>query len=247
MQPQILTNEEARAKLQIASVPTSVKPKASEYETIYILRPNVDAADAEKVFARAQEVFGKVDGKLLLVENWGKRKLAYLIKNFSRGIFVYLKYAGYDGAVAELERNLRLLEPVMRYQTVLLQRGVDIDAYNVEAEAVAFAAVEETEEEEEEETLEARLGLVSRDRGQSRFSDSEQSSEGASEAGAEEAAAAGTAAATEGSEEGAATAEAAAAPEAAAAADESAPVEGADAGEDEAKKASEAKSEGEAS
>ncbi|MFA9411504.1 MAG: 30S ribosomal protein S6 [Deltaproteobacteria bacterium] len=80
---------------------------AREYETIYILRSDVDNAVAEKVVDRAKDVIARLDGTLTKLDNWGKRKLAYPIRKSNRGIFVYLKYVGYSDLVAELERNLR--------------------------------------------------------------------------------------------------------------------------------------------
>ena len=51
--------------------------KFKEYETIYVLRSDVDADTAEKVQARVAEVVGRDSGKLVKVEAWGRRKLAY--------------------------------------------------------------------------------------------------------------------------------------------------------------------------
>ncbi|WP_368408845.1 30S ribosomal protein S6, partial [Erwinia amylovora] len=55
---------------------TQVLP-TKEYETIYILRPDVDADTAEKIQNRVAEVVGRDAGKLVKVEAWGRRKLAY--------------------------------------------------------------------------------------------------------------------------------------------------------------------------
>ena len=93
---------------------------AREYETIYILRADVDNAAAEKIVDRAKDVIARLGGTLTKLDNWGQRKLAYPIQKSNRGIFVYLKYVGYGDLVAELERNLRLLDQVVRFQTVLL-------------------------------------------------------------------------------------------------------------------------------
>ena len=68
------------------------KPK--EYETIYILRSDVDADTAEKVQARVAEVVGRENGKLVKVEAWGRRKLAYPVAKQKRGVYVYVKYVG---------------------------------------------------------------------------------------------------------------------------------------------------------
>lgn len=134
---------------------------AREYETIYILRSNVDPDEAEKVVQRVQDVMSREGGILTHVDNWGKRRLAYTIAGASRGIFVYLRYVGFSGLVAELERNLRMLEPVLRFQTVKLQDMIDPAALQVDPEDVKFLRIEATEEDEgEEPTLEQRLGMA---------------------------------------------------------------------------------------
>jgi small subunit ribosomal protein S6 len=136
---------------------------AREYETIYILRSDVDNAGAEKVVGRAKDVIARLDGTLTKLDNWGKRKLAYPIQKSNRGIFVYLKYVGYGDLVAELERNLRLLDEVVRFQTVLLEENIDPSAVAVDPEEVQYLHVEEEEDSEDAELERARsLGMAPR-------------------------------------------------------------------------------------
>jgi small subunit ribosomal protein S6 len=136
---------------------------AREYETIYILRPDVDTAGAEKVVARAKDVIARLEGTLTKLDNWGKRKLAYPIQKSNRGIFVYLKYVGYGDLVAELERNLRLLDEVVRFQTVLLEEDIDPSAVAVDPEELQYLHVEEEEDAEDAELERARsLGMAPR-------------------------------------------------------------------------------------
>lgn len=130
-----------------------------EYETIYILQPTTPPSEAEKVSSRIVEVLSRLDGQLVQVDNWGKRRLAYPIRKSSRGIFVYVRYVGGNDLVAGIERNLRLLNPVMRFQTVRVRGDVDLSAFDIDPEDLKFVAVEVTEDEEEE-NIEQRLGLV---------------------------------------------------------------------------------------
>jgi len=140
-----------------------VKRWAREYETIYILRPNVDNDVAEKIVDRAKDVIARLDGTLTKLDNWGKRKLAYPIQKNNRGIFVYLKYVGFNDLVAELERNLRLLDEVVRFQTVLLAEDIDPAAVAVDPEEVQYLHVEEEEVTEDAELERARsLGMAPR-------------------------------------------------------------------------------------
>ncbi|MGB3050908.1 MAG: 30S ribosomal protein S6 [Polyangiales bacterium] len=136
---------------------------AREYETIYILRPNVDHDAAEKIVERAKDVIARLDGTLTKLDNWGKRKLAYPIQKNTRGIFVYLKYVGFNDLVAELERNLRLLDDVVRFQTVLLAEDIDPASVAVDPEEVQYLHVDEQELTEDTELERARsLGMVPR-------------------------------------------------------------------------------------
>jgi small subunit ribosomal protein S6 len=136
---------------------------AREYETIYILRHDVDNDAAEKVIDRAKDVIKRLDGTLTKLDNWGKRKLAYPIQKSNRGIFVYLKYVGFSDLVAELERNLRLLDEVVRFQTVLLEEDIDPASVAVDPDEVQYLHVEEEEEAEDAELERARsLGMAPR-------------------------------------------------------------------------------------
>lgn len=133
---------------------------AREYETIYILRPDVDNEKAEQIVARLKDVVSRLDGTLTKLDNWGKRRLAYPIQKNSRGIFVYLKYVGFNDLVAELERNLRLLDEVVRFQTVLLAEDIDPASVSVDPEDLQYLHVEEVEETEDAEAERARsLGM----------------------------------------------------------------------------------------
>ena len=116
--------------------------KSKEYETIYVLRSDVDADTAEKVQARVAEVVGRDNGKLVKVEAWGRRKLAYPVAKQKRGVYVYVKYVGRGGLVQELERNLKLQDVVLKFQTVQTQAEVDVAAVTVDPEEVKFTRIE---------------------------------------------------------------------------------------------------------
>lgn len=134
--------------------------KSKEYETIYILRSDVDADTADKVQSRVAEVVGRDNGKLVKVESWGRRKLAYPVGKQKKGVYIYVKYVGRGGLVQELERNLKLQDTVLKFQTVLLSDDVDVQALTVDPEEVKFQRLELPAEEEEKESREKALGLV---------------------------------------------------------------------------------------
>lgn len=134
--------------------------RAREYETIYVLRADVDPDGADRVATRVADVVERENGKLVKVETWGRRKLAYPVQKQIRGIYYYIKYLGQGGLVAELERNLRMLDTVMKFQTVALRQEVEIESVEVDPEEIKFARLEISDEEEVEESRESALGLV---------------------------------------------------------------------------------------
>lgn len=133
---------------------------SKEYETIYILRPDVDPDTADKVQGRVAEVVGRENGKMVKVESWGRRRLAYPVAKAKKGVYVYVKYVGRGGLVAEIERNLKLQDTVLKFQTVQTRELVDPAAVTVDPEEVKFHRLELPPEEEERESREKALGLL---------------------------------------------------------------------------------------
>jgi len=143
------------------------EPRAREYETIYILRSSVEPDEADRIANRVRDVISNLHGKLLRIDNWGRRRLAYNIGKHSRGVFVYVRFVGLNNLVAEIERNLRLIDDVVRYQTVQLKERVRIEDYAVDPAETEFRRLEQaTPEEEHEPELAQRLGMVERPRGE---------------------------------------------------------------------------------
>ncbi len=145
----------------MATEPFVDRPRVTDYETVFILRADIDADTSEKVISRAVSAIEATGGKLTKVESWGKRRLAFPIAKQKKGFYVYLRYVGKQGTVAELERNLRMLDPVIRHMSVALAKGIDAATVVIDPEEVKVRRIEVTaEEEEREESFEASLGLV---------------------------------------------------------------------------------------
>jgi small subunit ribosomal protein S6 len=148
---------------------TTAPDRAREYETIYILRPEIDADGAEKIGTRLAEVVTRESGRLTRVESWGRRRLAYDIGKQRRGVYMYLKYLGGGKVVSEIERNLRLFDGVIKYQTVLVRSDVEAAAVAVADEDVKFERLElPPVEDERDESRERQLGLIEPERRQER-------------------------------------------------------------------------------
>jgi small subunit ribosomal protein S6 len=130
---------------------------AREYETIYVLRPDAGREASESIGTRVLDVISKQQGSLTRVENWGYRKLAYPVRKHGRGVYVYLKYVGDGQLVSELERNLRLQDAVLKFQTVKIGKAASAAA--AQPEDIEFEHLDVVEEAEPEESLAKTLGL----------------------------------------------------------------------------------------
>ncbi len=135
--------------------------RVREYETIYILRGDVDPDGAERVASRVSDVVAREQGKLVKVETWGRRRLAFEIGKQRRGVYMFLRYLGRGAVVNEIERNLRMFDTVIRYQTVLVRDDIVADEVAIDPEEVKFTRLEPAAaEDEREESRERLLGLV---------------------------------------------------------------------------------------
>ena len=121
-----------------------------EYETIFILRPDLANDAISAVNTKVRTVVEGGGGKLLKIENWGRRKLAYEVKKQLKGIYLFFSYLGTAGLVEEVERNLRLTDSVIRYYSVKIAENVDPAARTSEFTEEAFTKAATPGPDEEE-------------------------------------------------------------------------------------------------
>src|SRR5262249_51099425 len=121
-----------------------------EFETIFILRPDTNQDGIHTVNTRVRSVIEQMGGKLLKLDNWGKRKLAYEVKKQLKGIYLYWQYLGTPGVVEEIERNLRMLDQVIRYYTVKVDEDIDPNARPQAVDEETFNKAATTVPDEEE-------------------------------------------------------------------------------------------------
>lgn len=95
------------------------------YETLYLTNPELSDEEYKEVLNKFNGVVEKDGGTLIKAQEWGKMSLAYQVKKFNHACYVLLRYCAEPGAVATLERELGLDERVLKYQTILLEKGVD--------------------------------------------------------------------------------------------------------------------------
>jgi len=104
---------------------TERRVKMRHYETIYIVNPNLAEEDAQGVIKKFNDLIEKHKGVIIKIQEWGTQRLAYLLKKFDKGSYVLVDYCGGPGITAELEREFKLDDRILKYQTVKLSDAVD--------------------------------------------------------------------------------------------------------------------------
>ena len=86
-----------------------------DYELVFIVHPDLETAAFEEIVDRIKGWITEEGGGISKVDLWGKRKLAYPILKKEEGQYVLMETQLAPSSVANLERNLGFLEPVMRF------------------------------------------------------------------------------------------------------------------------------------
>src|SRR6202165_5913583 len=88
------------------------------YELMFIVRPDMLDDDLDKLISTLESAVTTAGGAVKSVERMGKRRLAYAVRRFHDGIYILLTVEGGGAVVHELERRLRVTEPVIKFLTV---------------------------------------------------------------------------------------------------------------------------------
>ncbi|MUL35126.1 30S ribosomal protein S6 [Gloeocapsopsis dulcis] len=107
---------------------------AHNYETMYILRPDLGEDQLAQVVTKYQNMLQEQGATQLEVQNRGKRRLAYEIARYREGIYVQMNYQAPGSVIAQLERAMRLSEEVIRYLTIKQEVMETVDAQQSLAE-----------------------------------------------------------------------------------------------------------------
>jgi len=89
-----------------------------KYDVIYILDPNATSEDAAAVATKVEQITADAKGTILKKDDWGKRRLAYLVQKHREGHYIFYHLSLSTDAVAEIQRNLRLMEKVIKFSIV---------------------------------------------------------------------------------------------------------------------------------
>ena len=88
------------------------------YELLLMLNPSLEEEARAAVLDKIQGVITADGGVVDTVDGWGKRKLAFEIDKVTEGEYVLIDFHTMPAAIAELDRVLRITDPVVRFMLV---------------------------------------------------------------------------------------------------------------------------------
>lgn len=88
------------------------------YEMVVIIHPDLDDEAVNESLDKIKGWIKAGNGTITEVQEWGKKRLAYPIQKQYEGLYYLLNLELNPAENEELERNIRILEPVMRYMLI---------------------------------------------------------------------------------------------------------------------------------
>ena len=89
----------------------------NKYESVVIVNPNLEEESIKNLIKKFSDLIN-TDGNIISVEEIGKRRLAYEIKKQKEGFYIVIKFEAKPELIAELERNYRITDEVMKFIVV---------------------------------------------------------------------------------------------------------------------------------
>ena len=97
--------------------------KPRKYETVYIVRPNLDDESVDRTVASLEEYIKGLGGTLISTDKKGRRRLAYEVNKMRDGFYVMTRFEAKSEAVAQLKRMMTLSEDIIRSIIVVLDEA----------------------------------------------------------------------------------------------------------------------------
>ncbi|OAT80869.1 30S ribosomal protein S6 [Desulfotomaculum copahuensis] len=85
------------------------------YETVFILRPELDEEKAGEVVEKFKSLIENHGGEITKLERWGKRRLAYDIDHQHEGVYMIIQFKAESAVARELDRVFKITDGILRH------------------------------------------------------------------------------------------------------------------------------------
>jgi len=122
------------------------------YESTFIVSPEMPTEKIEELIEKVKKAVEGANGQMKLVQQLGKKKLAYPIKKFRDGAYIYMELSGPGDMIHTLETFYKVHDAVIRYLTVKVEKKPVIKkAEAAPAETAVVAAEGEVKKDEQQQ------------------------------------------------------------------------------------------------
>ena len=90
----------------------------AKYETVIIVKPQLSDSQVTELLDKTKKLIAQEGGEVLGEDLWGRRKLAYPIRQTREGFYALLKFQGPGNLLTRLQHHFRISDNVMRTMTV---------------------------------------------------------------------------------------------------------------------------------
>ncbi len=94
----------------------------TKYESMYILKPDMEEEKKDALIKRFADIITANGGEIEKIDEWGKKRLAYPIQYIEDGYYVLVNFSAPADVPAELERNYKISDDVLRFIVVNLDK-----------------------------------------------------------------------------------------------------------------------------
>ena len=117
------------------------------YESTVILSPELPAEKTEEFVEKIKKLVDTAKGKILLTQQLGRKKLAYPIKKYREGNYIYFEISGPGSVIAALENLFKVTDSVVRYLTIKVDKKPGIPKPAEQPKTVEQAVPAQVQEE----------------------------------------------------------------------------------------------------
>ncbi|MBP2655928.1 MAG: rpsF [Firmicutes bacterium] len=89
----------------------------NKYEVMFIVKPAEEEA-VEAVFAKFENLIKNNGGNIDKIDRWGKRRLAYELKDFADGVYFIIYFTAEPNVIKELDRVMKITDEILRHMVI---------------------------------------------------------------------------------------------------------------------------------
>ena len=109
------------------------------YESAVLISAALEEDQIQSIISRIKELISSNDGEITDVEDWGRKRLAYMIKKSKIGYYIIFQFKAYPQIISTLEKFYKLDENILRYLTIKLTKNALEQYEKIKAQSLAEA------------------------------------------------------------------------------------------------------------